>query len=547
MTIPTSWLDQLRDRTTLSALVTKTVPLKRKGKEWSACCPFHNEKTPSFTVNDDKGFYHCFGCSAHGDAIRWMTDQCGMTFIDAVKELAQAAGMEVPAQDPRAAEREKAKDGNLEIMERAASRFRARLSDVIQEAPGNYLHSRGIELAELSKFGIGFAPMTRMGDKPFIAEIGASSEKLVELGLLKANPAGVTVYDFFRNRIMIPIHDARGRVIGFGGRIIGEGQPKYLNSPDTPVFDKGRTLFNLHRAAPAARAKDRLLIVEGYFDVIGLASVGIDEAVAPNGTALTEAQMALAWRLVDSPTIWFDGDKAGRAAALRAAMRALPLLTAGKGLWFIFAPEGQDPDDIARKQGADAVSALLGEQEGIVDILWREALERLKKGKGDTAATSRVRKDIRDMLGSIKDVDVREVFANEFQERMHAFQQRAAITSHRSTAPARQAVNTAVEEALAKGILRHIAYLNRLGEAVSCLTWTRPDAARLFDALLWQTDEAGGVTPDNLAEVLERRGLGDDYRAVMALQPIRFPFLVGPVTDATAEELHKAIRSQAGA
>jgi len=547
MTIPTAWLDQLRDRTTLSTLVNKTVPLKRNAKEWRACCPFHDEKTPSFYVNDDKGFYHCFGCSSHGDAIRWMTDQCGMTFIDAVKELAQAAGMEVPAQDPRAAERERAKDGNLEIMERAASRFQVRLSDVIQDAPGSYLHSRGIQLAELRKFAIGFAPMTRMGEKPFIAEIGAPSAKLVELGLLKANPAGVTVYDFFRNRIMIPIHDARGRVIGFGGRIIGEGQPKYLNSPDTPVFDKGRTLFNLHRAAPAARAKDRLLIVEGYFDVIGLASVGIDEAVAPNGTALTEAQMALAWRLVDSPTIWFDSDKAGRAAALRAAMRALPLLTAGKGLWFVFAPEGQDPDDIARKQGAESVSAILGNREGIIDILWRDALERLKHGKGDTAVTSRVRKEIRDTLALIKDIDVRESFANGFQTRMQSFLNRSAITGHRAPAPARQAVNTAVEEALAKGILRHVAYLQRMVEDIASVPWRRDDVARLFDALVWQVDEPGGLTAENLAEVLERRGLGDEYRSVMALQPIRFPFLVGPVTPVTAEELHKAIRSQAGA
>lgn len=547
MTIPTSWLDQLRDRTTLSTLVNKTVPLRRNGKEWKACCPFHDEKTPSFYVNDDKGFYHCFGCSAHGDAIRWMTDQCGMAFMDAVKELAQSAGMEVPAQDPRAAERERAKDGDLEIMERAAQRFQSTFNGIADRAAANYLVSRGLKPKDVHAFGIGFAPMTRMGDKPFISEIGAPSQKLVELGLLKANPAGVTVYDFFRNRIMIPIHDARGRVIGFGGRIIGEGQPKYLNSPETPIFDKGRTLFNLHRAAPAARAKDRLLIVEGYFDVIGLASVGIDEAVAPNGTALTEAQLALAWRLVDSPTVWFDSDRAGRAAALRAAMRALPLLTPGKGLWFVFAPEGQDPDDIARKEGAEAVSALLGDQEGIVDILWREALERMKGAKGDTAVISKVRRDLRDILASITDVDVREVYANAFQTRMTAFLSRAAITQHRSAAPARQAVNTAVEEALAKGILRHVAYLHTMAESIASLTWTRPDACRLFDALLWQVDEPGGLTADNLAEVLERRGLGEDYRTVMALQPIRFPFLVGPVTAASAEELHKAIRSQAGA
>src|SRR5437868_2792468 len=267
MTLSTAFLDELRARTVLSAIIAPSVKLIRAGREWKACCPFHNEKTPSFTVNDDKGFYHCFGCGAHGDAIRFLTDQRGMPFMDAVKELAAKAGMDVPAPDPR------------------------------------------------------------------------------------------------------------GRVIGFGGRILGEGEPKYLNSPQTVLFDKGRTLYNLDRAGPASRTAKRLIVVEGYMDVIALDRAGIAEVVAPNSTALTEGQLERLWRLDPSPILCFDGDSAGRKAAIRAATRALPLLRPDRTLRFVELPAGQDPDDVIQAGGREAFEALLANPEPMDARLWRHEIE----------------------------------------------------------------------------------------------------------------------------------------------------------------------------
>lgn len=544
MSIPQSFLDQLRERTTLSALIQRSIPLKRAGREWKACCPFHQEKSPSFHVNDEKGFYHCFGCGAHGDAIRWLTDHDGMPFIDAVKQLAAAAGMEVPASDPRAAERDREREGDLGIMDRAAKRFAMQLQGDLApaaRAAADYLAARGISRAECEKFGIGFAPGVPMGQTPFVAALDVPSEKLAELGLLKRNEATGSEYDFFRRRVVIPIYDARGRVIGFGGRIIGDGEPKYLNSPDTRLFDKGRTLFNLHRAAPAARAKNRLIIVEGYFDVVGMASVGIDECVAPNGTALTEAQLGLAWRLVDKPIVCLDGDNAGRAAGLRAAQRAMPILTPGKDLQFVFPPEGQDPDDIARKQGADGAAEMLASPISLGDLLWQEALRRM--GKDDPAAGSAVRRELRSLIDTIKDQDVHQSYFDFFKARFDNLANRNAITRHRP-APARQAVGTAVEDAIFKGIIRHIDRLAEIIETISVIDWLQRDIAVAIEAIISAFDD-DGINRGNMVEILERRGAGEAYRTAMSREGLRFPFLVGAPTNETFNQLTAALRDQA--
>jgi len=324
------WLDELRARITLSSVIARTTKLLRAGREWKACCPFHSEKTPSFTVNDEKGFYHCFGCGAHGDVIRWMTDQRGLSFMDAVKELAAEAGMEVPAPDPRAAKQAEQRAGLHDVMAAAQDWFRSSL-----EAPGGeqaraYLESRGFDAHTVQRFGFGYAPEGRQALKAALA--GKFEEPmLIEAGLRIAVDEKEP-YDRFRGRLMLPIQDARGRVIAFGGRILDSAKtdaPKYLNSPDTPLFDKGRTLYNLHRAGPASRQTHRIVVVEGYMDVIALAAAGIEEAVAPLGTALTERQIELLWRMVDVPVLCFDGDAAGQRAAMRAVSRALPLLRPG--------------------------------------------------------------------------------------------------------------------------------------------------------------------------------------------------------------------------
>jgi DNA primase len=372
VTLSPAWLDELRARTTLSAVIAPSVKLIRAGREFKACCPFHNEKTPSFTVNDDKGFYHCFGCGAHGDAIRFLTDQRGMPFMDAVKELAAKAGMDVPAPDPRAKEQADRTASLTDIMAQVAAWFTEQLNGLPGVQAREYLDRRGIDAATAQRFGLGFAPDSRSGLKRALDKLG--EDKLIETGMLIQPDEGDS-YDRFRGRLMIPIRDPRGRVIGFGGRIMGDGEPKYLNSPQTILFDKGRTLYNLDRAGPASRTARRLVVVEGYMDVIALDRAGISEAVAPNGTALTEAQLERLWRLDPSPILCFDGDAAGRKAAIRAATRALPLLRPDRTLRFVELPAGQDPDDLIKASGREAFEALLASPEPLDARLWRHELD----------------------------------------------------------------------------------------------------------------------------------------------------------------------------
>jgi DNA primase len=374
MTLSTAWLDELRSRTTLSAIIAPSVKLIRAGREWKACCPFHNEKTPSFTVNDDKHFYHCFGCGAHGDAIRFLTDQRGMPFMDAVKELAAKAGMEVPAPDPKAKEQAERTASLTEIMAEVAKYYAEQLNGLGGAEAREYLKRRGIDPATAQRFGLGLAPDSRTALKRALEKLG--EDRLIETGMLIQPEEGEKEsYDRFRGRLMIPIRDPRGRVIGFGGRILGQGEPKYLNSPQTVLFDKGRTLYNLDRAGPASRTAKRLIVVEGYMDVIALDRAGISEVVAPNGTALTEGQLERLWRLDPSPILCFDGDSAGQKAAIRAATRALPLLRPDRTLRFVELPAGQDPDDIIRSGGREAFEALLANPEPLDARLWRHELE----------------------------------------------------------------------------------------------------------------------------------------------------------------------------
>jgi len=364
------WLDQLRSRTSLSTLIGRTTRLQKAGREYKACCPFHEEKTPSFHVNDEKGFYHCFGCGAHGDAIRWMTDHQGLAFMDAVKELAAEAGLDVPAPDPRMAKAAEKRDTLHDVMAAAQAWFVANLAAPEGAEARAYLATRGFDAHTVQRFGFGFAPEGRQALKAALSQFPEAM--LIEAGL-RITVEDKDPYDRFRGRLMLPIEDTRGRVIAFGGRILAKGKtdaPKYLNSPDTPLFDKGRTLYNLHRAAPAARQSGRLIVVEGYMDVIALAAAGITDCVAPLGTALTEQQIEMLWRHVENPVLCFDGDAAGQRAAMRAVTRALPLLRPAHSLRIVRLPEGLDPDDLLKSKGRGAMDALLESARPLVDTLW---------------------------------------------------------------------------------------------------------------------------------------------------------------------------------
>ncbi|WP_394270655.1 DNA primase [Qipengyuania sp.] len=418
MALSPQWLDELRMRTTLSAVIGRTLRLTKAGREFRACCPFHNEKTPSFYVNDEKHFYHCFGCEAHGDAIRWLTDQRGMAFMDAVKELAAEAGMELPALDPRAAKREERRAGLHDVTAAAQEWFVHTLRSAEGASARAYLATRGFADATIRTFGFGYAPDSKQALQRALARFDEAL--LVESGMRFESDDG-TRYDRFRDRLMLPIHDARGRIIAFGGRILSDRKdaPKYLNSPETPLFDKGRTLYNLHRATPAARQTGRLLVVEGYMDVVALADAGITDAVAPLGTALTEAQIELLWRHVERPILCFDGDNAGHRAAQRAIERALPLLRPDRTLGIVQLPAGVDPDDVLRQHGRKAFDDLLERAASLIDVLWQYEKAATTLDTPEQKAGLKAR--LLDRVETIQHPDIRSLYRRELLERYSAF------------------------------------------------------------------------------------------------------------------------------
>ncbi|SMF73076.1 DNA primase [Allosphingosinicella indica] len=516
MTLSPAFLDELRARTLLSVLIGRSVKLIRAGREYKACCPFHNEKTPSFTVNDEKGFYHCFGCGAHGDAIRWMTDQRGLPFIDAVKELADAAGMDVPAADPRAQARAERASGLYGVMEAAANWFEEQLGGLDGAEARAYLERRGISDAARRAFGIGYAPDSRGRLKSALRDFG--NEALIEAGLLIQPDDDREPYDRFRGRLMIPIRDPRGRVIAFGGRILGAGEPKYLNSPDTPLFDKGRTLYNLDRAAAASRTAGRVIVVEGYMDVIALDQAGIGEAVAPLGTALTEEQLARLWKLSPAPLLCFDGDAAGQKAAIRAALRALPHVGPGRSLAFITLPAGQDPDDLVRGGGRDALETLLAASEHLVDRLWRH--ERDAEPLITPEQKAGLRRRLLDLSGTVGDGDVRERYRAELLGRYDALvrpqRQWSPGGPGRRFSAGPRTVRAVPGDSLAgvsgraalAGLLRHPDLIAAHSEAIAALPLAARDDMRLRDSLIDAAMANSYLDSEALNTILAQAGVG---------------------------------------
>jgi DNA primase len=419
MSLSPQWLDELRARVTLSSVISRTTRLTKAGREFKACCPFHNEKSPSFTVNDEKGFYHCFGCGAHGDVIRWMTDQRGLGFMDAVKDLAVEAGMEVPAPDPRAARVAEQKNSLHDVMVAAQQWFVANLASPEGAKARAYLATRGFDQHTVARFGLGYAPEGRQALPKALT--GFEAGQLIEAGL-RITVEDKEPYDRFRGRLMLPIEDARGRVIAFGGRILDKDKtdaPKYLNSPDTPLFDKGRTLYNLHRASPASRQSGRVIVVEGYMDVIALAAAGIHECVAPMGTALTERQLELLWRMVETPILCFDGDAAGQRAAMRAIGRALPLLRPAHSLRIVRLPTGLDPDDLIKRDGVRGMEALLSEPRSLLDTLWEHERDAAPLASPEDKAGLKAR--LMTHVEAIGDADIKALYRRELTERFSAF------------------------------------------------------------------------------------------------------------------------------
>jgi DNA primase len=425
MAFPPGFLDELRSRISLSGLIGRRVKLVRRGREFAGLCPFHNEKTPSFYVVEDKSFFHCFGCGAHGDVVGFVMRANNLDFIEAVEKLAGEAGLAVPQASPQERERAQRQKTLLEAMEAAAAFYEGKLWAPAGSRAREYLRERGLDPDTIRRFRLGWAPEDRQGLR---RALGADfpDTMLIEAGLIRRSEEG-DPFGYFRNRVIFPIGDRAGRVIAFGGRVLSEGQPKYLNSPDSPLFEKGRVLYGWS-AARAAVARDPeaggsgVIVTEGYMDVIALHRAGFTAAVAPLGTALTEFQLHELWRLAPEPTLCFDGDAAGQQAAIRALRRALPLLRPGQSLRFAVLPQGEDPDSIIRASGRSGFHHVLAAARPLVDMLWESEVRGAPRDTPERLAGIRSR--LMEHTKTISDRTVRSEFEILFKKRCDPWEAR---------------------------------------------------------------------------------------------------------------------------
>jgi DNA primase len=370
MAFPPNFLEELRQRLSLASAVSRRVKLQRRGRDFVGLCPFHKEKTPSFNVVEDKGFYHCFGCGAHGDVISFSMQTSGLSFPEAVESLAREAGMEVPRASPEERQREQRRATLRGALDAATTFFEEQLHAPAGRDALSYLKKRGLDGDTIRRFRLGYAPEGRNALKRALAK-EFPEPLLIEAGLVRAGEEGRESYDYFRNRVIFPIGDRGGRIIAFGGRVLGDGEPKYLNSPETPLFEKGRVLYGWAQArAAAGGGRGPVIVAEGYMDVIALQQAGFVGAVAPLGTALTERQIEELWRIAPEPILCFDGDSAGLRAAGRAVGRALPLLKPGLTLRFATLPAGEDPDTLVLRHGVPAMREVLDRARPLVEFLW---------------------------------------------------------------------------------------------------------------------------------------------------------------------------------
>lgn len=417
MSFPKSFLDEMKARIRVSEVVGRKVKLIRRGREFVGLSPFTNEKSPSFTVNDDKQFWHCFSSGEHGDVIKFLEKTENLSFLEAVERLAAEAGMEMPQRDPRHVERAREEASLIDVMEMAAAFFREKLASGVGAEARAYLERRGLKRETIEAFGLGYAPEDRHALLNHLKGKGIPVAQMAEAGLIISGADIAEPYDRFRHRVMFPIADARGRTIAFGGRALdSEAKAKYLNSPETPLFHKGRGLYNLHRARKPAYDAGTVVAVEGYMDVIGMAQGGIDNAVAPLGTALTEDQIALLWRMAPEPILCFDGDKAGLRAAFRAVERVLPLLKPGHSLRFALLPQGKDPDDLVREEGGEAMRAVLAGARPLAEMVWEKEVSAHTWDTPERRAALEAR--IGEVIGQIGDPKVRAHYAQDLHHRI---------------------------------------------------------------------------------------------------------------------------------
>lgn len=505
MAFPPGFLDELRARLSISDVVGRKVSLKRRsGSEHAGLCPFHNEKTPSFTVNDKKGFYHCFGCGEHGDAVSFVMKTEGLSFPESVEKLAREVGLPVPRATPAERERVERASTLQQVVELAAQWFQKQLRLPVGRQGLDYLRGRGLSDETIDDFRLGFAPDSRDGLIAALKRENVPIEKIVEAGLAIQPEDRREPYDRFRGRVMFVINDRRGRAIAFGGRVMGVGEPKYLNSPETPLFHKGSNLYCLDRARQAVTKDQPVIVAEGYMDVIALHGAGFTGAVAPLGTALTEGQLAELWKLADEPYLCFDGDNAGRRAAARGAERALPLLRAGKSLRFVALPAGEDPDSLIRTRGPDAVRRVLELARPLSDVVWE--METEGKAVDTPERRASLQRGVEQRVAEIADPVVRDYYRTEMRSRLNRLRRPEGATWQPGTRrpfrrpgdpePAPFAAGAAArragadldgsrqERALLGALIERPALLHILAEDLAALPIANPELARLRSGLL---------------------------------------------------------------
>jgi len=511
MSLPQTFMDELRSRISLADLVGKRVSWdarkSNRGRgDWWAPCPFHQEKTASFHVDDRKGFYYCFGCHAKGDAIAFIRETENLGFMEAVQALAAEAGMEMPAEDPAAQARAARRTDLTEIMEMAVRQYRRHLSTAQGIEAKEYLQRRGLGPEIQERFGIGFAPDARRFLWDHLTGQGIDGARLIAAGLAAEPDGGGAPYDRFRGRIMFPIRDPRGRCIAFGGRAMDpNARAKYLNSPETDLFDKGRTLYNHGPAREAVGQGAALVVCEGYMDAIALVEAGFGGAVAPLGTAITEHQLQMLWRIAPEPVLALDGDRAGLRAAMRLVDLALPLMQAGQGLRFAVLPPDTDPDDLIRRQGAAAMQAQIDAAQPMIDLLWRRETEGHRFDSPERRAA--LDRRLQALTAAIGDDTLRRHYRDELRQRQW---QLARPPRGRRGAPVPTASPAALSSALASGdprlaedlreavilavLLRTPAIIAEVEDALLALEMVGPGHAAIRDALIaWQAGHSGDI------------------------------------------------------
>ena len=412
-----SVLEEIKARVSIADVIGAKVKLQKRGRDYVGLCPFHHEKTPSFSVNTAQGYYHCFGCGEHGDIFSFEMKNNGLSFMDAVHKLAEKAGVSVPSFSQESIEQQQKRKSLYEIMEMAVAFYEKKLRLTVgAQGLAYFKGKRGLSEETLAKFRLGFAPNGNALKAELVSK-GVAPEDLEQLGLItKTDENNRPSYDFFHDRVMIPIIDKRGRPIAFGGRIMDKSEPKYLNSPETPIFNKRRILYNMNNAYEPAHKANRLIICEGYMDVIALDSYGFQYAVAPLGTALTEEQISEAWKMCSTPTLCFDGDSAGIRAAIRSVDRVLPILKAGCSVKYVFLKHYKDPDELLHNMGAETFEKYLQKAKPLVDILWHKC--KMNREIITPEQKALLEKDTLAEVAKIQDPQIRGYYMQEMKRRL---------------------------------------------------------------------------------------------------------------------------------